>query len=279
MSSSSNKIPGNVESKDCVLMCQYIMYYVNDIYSIANVNNSLILTPTIHGSKCISYASEDYTLQNLKIITSPQAHMFNGSVIGEIIINHVKMSGSQELNVCIPIQLGSTTSIINNIINASPNNTASSTTSPEFSIMDIMPDDTFYNYTSVNNKKNIVFDSTNAITITQETFNTLNLLFTPNVSTPSINNDDFLYNELFKSLNPPINGNLANDIVIDCTAINDGTYEDELINKHNAPSSGGSMLSPETATFWWTILTILIIVALFVCVASMLSGADAININ
>ena len=39
---SSNKIPGNVESKECDLKCQYLMYYENDKYSIANANNSLI---------------------------------------------------------------------------------------------------------------------------------------------------------------------------------------------------------------------------------------------
>jgi hypothetical protein len=274
---SSNKIPGNVESKECDLKCQYIMYYVNDKYSIANANNSLILTPTIHGSKSVSYASENYTLQNLKIISAPQAHMFSGSVIGEIIINHIKMNSQTELNVCIPIQLGSTNSIINEIITSAPSSTSNSTTSPEFSIMKIIPDNTFYNYTSVNNKINIVFDSANAITITQETFNTLNLLFTPASTTSSITPNDYLYNELFKSLNPPINGNLANDIVIDCTAIDDGTYEDALINKHNAlPSGGGSIISPEAVTFLWTILTILIIVALFAGVTSMLYGADTV---
>jgi hypothetical protein len=271
---SSNKIPGNVESKECDLKCQYIMYYENDTYSIANTNNSLILTPTTHGSKSVSYASENYTLQNLKIISAPQAHMFSGSVIGEIIINHIKTNSQTELNVCIPIQLGSTNSIINNIINSAPSSTSNSTTSPEFSIMNIIPDNTFYNYTSVNNKINIVFESTYAITITQETYNTLNLLFTPASTTSSITPNDYLYNDLFKSLNPPINGNLANDIVIDCTAINDGTYEDELINKHNAPPSGGSIMSPETSTLLWTILTILIIVALFAGITSMLYGAD-----
>ena len=273
----SNQIPGNVESKECDLKCQYIMYYVNDTYSIANVNNSLILTPTTHGSKSVSYASENYTLQNLKIISAPQAHMFSGSVIGEIIINHIKMNSQTELNVCIPIQLGSTNSIINNIINSAPSSsTSNSTTSPDFSIMKIIPDNTFYNYTSVNNKINIVFDSTYAITINQETYNTLNLLFTPASTTSSITPDDYLYDELFKSLNPPINGNLANDIVIGCTAIDDGTYEDTLINKNNGPSSGGSIMSPEAATFWWTILTILIIVALFAGITSMLYGADTI---
>ena len=169
-------------------------------------------------------------------------------------------------------------SIINDIIKSAPSNTSNSntTTSSPFSIMDIIPDNTFYNYTSVNNKINIVFDSANAITITQETYNTLNLLFTPASTTSSIIPDDYLYVELFKSLNPPINGNLANDIVIDCTAIDDGTYEDSLINKHNAPSSGGSIMSPEAATFWWTILTILIIVALFAGITSMLYGADTV---
>ena len=275
---SSNKIPGNVESKECDLKCQYIMYYENNTYSIANVSNSLILTPTTPGSKSVSYASNNYTLKNLTIISAPQAHMFSGSVIGEIIINHIKMNSQTELNVCIPIQLGSTTSIINDIIKSAPSNTSNSntTTSSPFSIMDIIPDNTFYNYTSVNNKINIVFDSANAITITQETYNTLNLLFTPASTTSSITPDDYLYDELFKSLNPPINGNLANDIVIGCTAIDDGTYEDSLINKHNAPSSGGSIMSPEAATFWWTILTILIIVALFAGITSMLYGADTV---
>ena len=272
----SNNIPGNVESIDCDLICKYTMFYVNDKYTIANTGSNLILTPTITGSKNITYADENYTLNNIIIISSPQAHSFTGSVIGEVIINHILLNGPKELNVCIPIQIGSSNSIINDIIQAAHGNyTVPSTTSSQFTIMDIIPHNTFYNYTSVNNKKNIVFDSTNAITITQETYNMLLSMLT---AESSINKDDYLYNELFKSLNPPINGILEkNDIVIDCTAINDGSYEDELIHKRHADSSG-SLMSPETISGLLAFLTAIIIISLLVFVAwFFVNGGNKIN--
>jgi hypothetical protein len=93
----------------------------------------------------------------------------------------------------------------------------------------------------------------------------------------SINKDDYLYNELFKSLNPPINGILENDIVIDCTAINDGSYEDELIHKRHADSSG-SLMSPETISGLLAFLTAIIIISLLVFVAwFFVNGGNKIN--
>lgn len=267
----SNKIPGNVESMDCDLKCQYIMFYVNDKYSISNNDDSIILSAQPPNSKSVSYASDIYTLQNITIVKEA-VHTFSGNVVGEIIITHKLANSGTLLNVCIPIQIGPP-SIIDSIIKAAPNRKNDiTTTSPEFSLIDIIPVNTFYNYTSVSNIITIVFDSSNSLTITDDTNTTI---FQPKITTSFIPGNNYLYNEneLFKSINPPINGILENDIVIDCTAINDGTYEDALIHKHgSAGDSGGSIMSPETLSFWWMILTILIIIAIFTGISILISS-------
>jgi hypothetical protein len=261
----SNKIPGNVESMDCDLKCQYTMFYVNDKYTIANNDDSIILSSQPPNSKSVSYASGIYTLQNITIVKEA-VHTFSGSVVGEIIITHKLANSGTLLNVCIPIQIGPP-SIIDSIIKAAPNRMNDiKTTSPEFSLIDIIPINTFYNYTSESNIITIVFDSSNSLTITDDTNTTI---FQPKITTSFIPGNNYLYNEneLFKSINPPINGALSNDIVIDCTAINDGSYEDALIHKHASTDTGGSIMSPETIAFWWSILTALMIVALLVLVS------------
>ena len=267
----SNKIPGNVESMDCDLKCQYTMFYINDKYTISNNNDSIILSAQPQTSKSVKFASDIYTLQNITIVKQP-VHTFSGSVVGEIIINHKLANSEKLLNVCIPIQIGPA-SIIDSIIKASPNRRGDiNTTSPEFSLIDIIPVNTFYNYTSQSNINTIVFNSSHSLTITDDT-NTI--IFQPKIQTNFNGGNNYLYNEneLFKSINPPINGILENDIVIDCTAINDGTYEDALIHKPGyTGDSGGSIMSPETLSFLWMILTILIIIAIFIGISMALSS-------
>jgi hypothetical protein len=270
MGKTSNEIPGIVDSIDCNLKCQYIMFYTNDTYTIANIGTNLVLTPQTIGSKNVTFVSQNYTLNNIQIYKYPTnennvIHKFNGTVVGELIINHSLISSpNTHLNVCIPIQKGPS-SVIDDFIKSAPvreQSTASGTMT--FSLNSIIPSNTYYTYTSTNNINTIVFDVADAITIDESHTTILNaILNTPFVPNPA----DYSYTELFKSENPPINGALSNDIVIDCTAIDDGSYEDALIHKHASTDTGGNIMSPETIAFWWSILTALMIVALLVLVS------------
>lgn len=270
MSKTSNEIPGIVDSIDCNLKCQYIMFYTNDTYTIANVGTNLVLTPQTINSKNVTFASQNYTLNNIQIYKYPEnetdvIHKFNGTVVGELIINHSLISSpNKQLNVCIPIQKG-TSSVIDDFIKSAPvreQSTASGTMT--FSLNSIIPSNTYYTYTSTNNINTIVFDVADAVTIDESHTSILNaILNTPFVPNP----DEYSYTELFKSLNPPINGALSNDIVIDCTAIDDGSYEDALIHKHASTDTGGSIMSPDTIAMWWSILTAFMIIALLVLVS------------
>ena len=270
MSKTSNEIPGIVDSIDCNLKCQYIMFYTNDTYTIANIGTNLVLTPQTIGSKNVTFASQNYTLNNIQIYKYPEnetdvIHKFNGTVVGELIINHSLISSpNTQLNVCIPIQKG-TSSVIDDFINSAPVREHSTAKKPmTFSLNSIIPSNTYYTYTSTNNINTIVFDVADAITIDENHTNILNaILNTSFVPNPA----DYSYTELFKSENPPINGALSNDIVIDCTAIDDGSYEDDLIHKHSSIDTGGSIMSPDTIAFWWTVLTALMIIALLVVVS------------
>lgn len=272
MGKTSNEIPGIVDSIDCNLKCQYIMFYINDTYTIENDGAKIILTPQTNGAKNVTFTSQNYTLNNIQIYKYPTnendvIHKFNGTVVGELIINHsVINSPNTQLNVCIPIQKGPS-STIDDFINSAPVRDGATAKGPvTFSLNSIIPINTYYTYTSTNNINTIVFDVADAITIDENHTNILNAILTnPFVPTPA----DYSYTEteLFKSINPPINGALSNDIVIDCTAIDDGSYEDALIHKHASTDTGGSIMSPETIAFWWSILTALMIIALLVLVS------------
>ena len=121
MSKPTNKIPGIVDSIDCNLKCQYIMFYINDTYTIENLGTNLVLTPQTNGAKNVTFASQNYTLNNIQIYKYPTnetnvIHKFKGTIVGELIINHSLMNSSTtQLNVCIPIQQGSS-SIIDDFI-------------------------------------------------------------------------------------------------------------------------------------------------------------------
>jgi len=282
MGKTSNKIPGIVDSIDCNLKCQYIMFYINDTYTIANDGAKLILSPSTIGSKNVVFASQNYTLNNIQIYKYPTnkndvIHKFNGTVVGELIINHSLISSpNTQLNVCIPIQKGPS-STIDDFINSAPvRDGATAKGHVTFSLNSIIPSNTYYTYTSTNNINTIVFDVADALTIDENHTNILNaILTTPFVPMPA----DYSYTELFKSINPPINGALSNDIVIDCTAIDDGSTEDALIHKHASTDTGGSIMSPETIAFWWSILTALMIVALLVLVSVFVNKENLNNIT
>lgn len=125
MGKTSNEIPGIVDSIDCNLKCQYIMFYINDTYTIENDGAKIILTPQTNGAKNVTFTSQNYTLNNIQIYKYPTnendvIHKFNGTVVGELIINHsVINSPNTQLNVCIPIQKGPS-STIDDFINSAP---------------------------------------------------------------------------------------------------------------------------------------------------------------
>ena len=267
-----------VEYLPCDKKCQYNMYYNKEPINVKNTGYNISITYNPSSTKSIVYGGSEYTVNNLKIV-SPPIHTFNGNqIIGEVIIEHQILNSSSSsniLNVCIPINntsLGSSkgSDIIANIItavstNANKKGESTSQGINPFSIVDIIPDAQYYFYTDLNNKINIVFDLKNAYVLNNNIIEILNSII---IETYQITDGDFEYNDsINESLVPPINGKTNTDIYIDCTAVNDGTYEDALVYKNGSNSGPNTTIfTASTIQTIWTFVTIFVIIVIFMLV-------------
>ena len=274
----TNITSSNIKYKACDNKCEYKMYYEKDQINSTNHKNYILATPqTGFGSKSVTYAGKTYSLISIMIV-QPSIHFYNDNkTIGEIIINHsiLNSSNSNALNVCIPINnannLSKGSAIISSIINTTKTRGPSTSNIAPFSIMEIIPAETFYTYISNNNTTNIVFDLKYAININDKTTDILTTL--TNYETPNI--DDYTtHDDIFISKNPPINGSIGSDILYDCMLVDEGESENMLVTKNNFSTNSG--LSPSTITMIWTLLTIFIILLLcvgIIIILKLMTGA------
>jgi len=259
----------------CENKCAYSMMYTTQQITAQN-NGTYINIPYVPGSNTVIYNSQSYNLQNMMII-QPSIHKFNGALTaGEIIIQHNSLEQGSNLNVCIPINTinadtsnsSKGASIVSDIIMAvskEANSKGNSTSNiREFSVKDIIPLTTYYTYEAPNGIHNIVFDLKNSINISGSNLTTLKGCIGSNNLDPS----SFYYansDQLFISKNPPKNGNVGDDIYIDCKLVGEGEDEDILVN---SKSSGkdiswlSAYYTPSSKELVLTIITVIVIVIL-----------------
>lgn len=264
----TNIASSNIKYKPCDNKCEYVMFYEKGSINSTNHDTYILATPqSAPGSKSVIYAEEPYTVINIKIV-QPSIHLFDGNqLLGEIIINHSRFnsSSSDALNVCIPINnaknLSKGSNIISSIINATKTGGSATSNIAPFSIMEIIPEQPFYTYTSNNNTKNIVFDLKDAINIDDNTtsiLTTLTSYIAPNT------NEFATKGDIFISKNPPSNGNVGSDVLYDCMLVDEGESEEMLLNKQNLSTSSG--FSTNTINMFWQVLTIIIVILLIVLI-------------
>lgn len=280
----SNNISDSLVNSNGDAKMNYTMYYNTEFVTATHNNDNITISYDIKpNSKSAMYNNVIYNVTTLMII-HPSVHSFNGNtgIPGEIIIKHT--NGSQNLNVCIPINKRPTNSlsgsnIVAKIIDAisaeapTKNNIAQGI--DEFSIMDIIPKSTYFSYIAINGDTNIVFGIENGIFLTKNTMNKLKSMFNTYNA-----NSEYKYNsDLFKSTNNPINGLIGDDIYIDCTPTGYGEDETVLVNNKGRVDSPPTLFTPNIIYNLSQGLTaVLLIVILFFIAGVYIYGMDVSSI-
>jgi hypothetical protein len=269
----------NVNSSNinkCNGKCDYTMFYKKEQNIGTNEGNYININYLSTNSKSAIFIGNEYNVIDLKIVY-PSIHSFNNNPANaEIIITH-NSNTAQELHVCIPCIISSSptkgTPIITNIINAigqyapSKSGKTSLTDMPNFSIMDIIPSSKFYFYKSTTNINVIVFNSKDAIGLLQSTINTLKA-----INPTQYSSDNYKYNyenDIAISTSNPINGNVGNDIYIDCVPTGFGEGEDIVVSKKNEtayPLTVNIFSNDAFLTFLTIVATAFVLIALFIII-------------
>lgn len=240
----------------CIEKCDCIMYSSRTNYTAQNNANKFFnITPQSDNPSKINFYGKNNTFAFLSIYSKPM-HNFSGengnTPDGEIIIDF----GSSA--ICIPFgKSGSNThgsnllaSIITTCCKQLPSSSgANNATSnvPEFSLLDLVPiDKPFETYDSNNGDSNktqkqysvIVFSIKYCIYLNSSIFDNLFkvLNITPDTPTYCLEKNLILYDDIYQFENKIgiTNGNLGDDIYIDCSPTGQSEEEDVLINKSDA---------------------------------------------
>jgi len=219
----------NVEGK-CDLKCSYNFNYPDS--NTTAKNNGVMISLTYDNSSVqpVSYNNQKYTVSNL-YIASPSIHTFDDTqAVGEIIIEHIPVTGGQNLYVGIPFKSSTESSeasnLITDIIQSVANNAPASGDSTNlnisgFTLQKIVPNKPFYSYTSSTDPTDwIVFGTLEAIPLSSSTLSTLSQIITPySLATPGI----ALF---FNSSGPNSNKSVGQGIYISCKPT--GSSEEEI---------------------------------------------------
>ena len=181
-----NISPKNVAGK-CDLKCSYSFKYSESTSTAKNNGVVINLTYESRSVHSVVYNNSKYNVSTIMIV-SPSLHSFNDKVMpGEIIIEHVPVSGGNNLNVCVPF-IASTdsskgSSVITDIITKVASNAPSEgdTTNlniQNFNLQNIVPRKPFFAY-SVGSTDYIVSGELEAIPLSSCTITLLQKIIKP----------------------------------------------------------------------------------------------------
>jgi hypothetical protein len=259
---SQENVQGN-----CDLKCAYNFNYI-DSNSIAKNNGvSINLTYDNTNEQVVLYNNQKFTVSDISIV-SPSLHIFNNfNADGEIIIKHTPAVGGDNLFVCIPISKSSESSTATNLLseiiqivalNAPSSGETTNVNITGFNLKYIVPNKPFYTYTNnstVGQGNYIVFDISNAISLSNNYFLKLNKIISPfPLPTPG---ESLFYN----SKGPNTTGGaLGEGIYISCQPT--GSSEEETnvtYNKQQTSYDLSSLFSQNLQTIIGFIIFVIVI--------------------
>jgi hypothetical protein len=219
----------------CKEKCSYGFNYQNSTCVAINNGNYIGISYDKGVSAPVVYNSNKYEVSSMYIY-SPSIHKFGGSLVaGEIVIEHSPISGGQYLNVSIPITeygvfCDSLNQIISDVAKYAPAQSESTTIQlKEFTLNKIVPNKPFLTY-SQDNTVWIVFEKSNAISISAESLKSLSTIIEKYDPLTSDQQPLLYYNSTGPSLSHG-----SSDIYIDCKPI---SSSDEMIDiTTNKPDS------------------------------------------
>jgi len=226
----------NITGK-CDLKCSYSFKYSESSSTAKNNGIMISLTYDSRNVPPVVYNNSKYNVSTI-MITSPSLHIFNNNQMpGELIIEHVPVTGGNNLSVCVPFTSSSESStasdIITNIIqkvatNAPSEGDSTNLNMNNFNLQSIVPRKPFYAYSDVPNDY-IVFGANDAIPLSSSTITTLQQIIQPYaVQMPSV--------PLFYNSKGPISGiNIGDGLYISCQPT--GSSEEETAVEYDKNSS------------------------------------------
>jgi hypothetical protein len=263
MSNNSSKSTINISPQSvtgkCDLKCSYNFDY--PITNITATNNGIYITLKCDNQSKppVIFNNNKYDVQEI-LITSPSLHLFNGSQNkAELIIIHTPQTGGPNLAVCIPIIQSSNSSdatsilteIINQVSSSAPSSGETTTINIQnFTLQNIVPQKSFYNYNDNNLGNCVVFGLPFAIPLNQTTLTTLSKIITPYNLTTGGNSGLF-----FNSSGP--NLVTSNDgIYISCQPTGSSKETTDVTTSKN--TSNNSIDFTQYSSMLWTIFAIIV---------------------
>jgi hypothetical protein len=272
-----NITPNNVAG-ECELKCYYYFHYSNSTCNVSNAGNALAFTYDRAVQPPVVYNENKYHVQSV-LLFAPSVHLFNSNQTNaEICIVHQPVSIGHTLLVCIPVKVfpsfKNSGSLLDTIIGraaAGVPRQGMSATLPitNYNLNNLVPKDAFFSYSTNDKKEFIVFGSTSAIPITQDSITKLTSILQPFPAAsfcPA--GPKLFYNKKGPALTG--GGGISNsDIYIDCQPTD--TSEEEIMvsadKKSGAPQTHYDLGNASGFTSFLQIflLAIVIFAILFGC--------------
>lgn len=175
----------NVKSS-CNSKCAYSFNYPESALTAKNNGYFISITYDNGTIPPVTFNSQKYNVSSI-FIFSPSIHTFNNKKApAEICIEHAPLTGGDNLIVSIPLTSSSASSSnpINQIIQTITQNSPSENETTNiningFTLNNIIPVKPYYYYSESGNSDYIVFNITNAISISNSTMNSLKQIIKP----------------------------------------------------------------------------------------------------
>ena len=238
----------------CNLKCDFSQQYT--ISSVNAENKGDYIRYTVSSlTPQVTFNKEQYNVSELRLY-QPSLHRYGGiQCDGELLISHTNVKQNTSLCICIPIVSGgNTVSIIDTLIGQvidRANSTGGQTAIglSNFNLANVVPNTPYYNYTGtlpilpcIGEIQYIVFDKSNAISVTSKTITGLKKIITAHTYGVHKNPNGIFYNE-----HGPSQGTL-DDIYIECNPT--GSDGKMYASTEDTPSSSSSAVSSSSLTQW-----------------------------
>lgn len=239
----------------CNLKCDFSQQYTVGSVNAENKGDYIRYTVSSFTPQ-VTFNKEQYNVSELRLY-QPSLHRFGGiQCDGELLITHTNVTQNTTLCICIPIVSdGNTLSIIDTLIaqvidRANSNGGQTAISISNFNLANVVPNKPYYNYTGtlpilpcIGDIQYIVFDKSNAISVTSKTIAGLKKIITAHTYGVHKNPNGIFYNE-----NGPSKGTL-DDIYIECNPTgSDGKMY--ASTNDTQPSSSSSTVSSASLTQW-----------------------------
>ena len=241
----------------CDLKCDFSQKYT--ISSVNAENKGDYIRYTLSSlTPQATFNKEEYNVSDMRVY-QPSLHRFGGiQCEAELLITHTNVKQTNPLCICIPIVSGGNTiSIIDTLIGqvvdrANSNGGQTTISTSNFNLANVVPNKPYYNYRGTlpvspctGDIQYIVFDKSNAITVSSKTITGLQKVITSHTISVRKNPNGIFYNEN----GPSIGSSSSEDIYIECNPT--GSDGKMYVSTNDTQSSTSSpSISSETLIQW-----------------------------